>query len=150
MLMRLVIAFLVLFIPFDVLAQTDDLIESISGAVEQSSASETLELDALSYDLLENPIDLNQASADELLQSGLFNLQQVGAILDHRHRFGNLLSYHELQVIEGFSISDILRLRPFVTTQQGVYMPVGGIARLIREGHQQLISRIQFVPEVIL
>ncbi|MGR6088559.1 MAG: hypothetical protein ACU4F9_10310 [Arcticibacter sp.] len=145
--MRLVIALLILLIPFDVLAQTDDLIESISGAVEQSSTSEALELDALSYDLLENPIDLNQASADELLQSGLFNMQQVGAILDHRHRFGNLLSYHELQVIEGFSISDILRLRPFVTTQQGVYMPVGGIARLLREGHQQLISRIQFVPE---
>lgn len=145
--MRLLIASVMLLFSFDLLAQTDDLIESITSTAEQSSASETLELGDISYDVLESPIDLNQASADELLQSGLFTLQQVGAMIEHRHKFGKLLSLHELQVVDGFSVSDIMRVRPYVTFGQGVYMPVGGISRLLREGRQQLISRLQFVPE---
>ncbi|MFM7176104.1 MAG: ComEA family DNA-binding protein [Bacteroidota bacterium] len=145
--MRILIASIILLLPFDLLAQTDDLVESISSTAEQSSSTETLELGDISYEVLENPIDLNQASADELLQSGLFTLQQVGAIIEHRNNFGNLLSLHELQVVDGFGVSDILRIRPYVTIGNGVYMPVGGVSRLLREGRQQLISRIQFVPE---
>ncbi|MFM8949992.1 MAG: ComEA family DNA-binding protein [Bacteroidota bacterium] len=134
--MRILIASIILLLPFDLLAQTDDLVESISSTAEQSSSTETLELGDISYEVLENPIDLNQASADELLQSGLFTLQQVGAIIEHRNNFGNLLSLHELQVVDGFGVSDILRIRPYVTIGNGVYMPVGGVSRLLREGRQ--------------
>ena len=90
MFMRLLFASIILLFSFDLLAQTDDLMESISSTAEQSTASETLELGDITYDILENLIDLNQASADELLQSGLFTLQQVGAMIEHRHKFGNL------------------------------------------------------------
>ena len=145
--MRFFIFIPIFLLSFELMAQTEDLVESISNTAEQSTTNETLELGDISYDVLENTIDLNQASADELLQCGLFSLQQVSEIMEHRTKFGIFLSLHELQVLDGFGVSDILRVRPYVTIGLGVYMPAGGIARLLQEGRQQLISRIQFVPE---
>ena len=49
-----------------------------------------------------NPISLNSASADELLELPLLNTFLVFNFLSYRNRTGRILSYYQLADIKGF------------------------------------------------
>ncbi|MBM3169615.1 MAG: helix-hairpin-helix domain-containing protein [Bacteroidetes bacterium] len=72
------------------------------------------------FELYQNPIDLNQASTEELLATYLLSPSQVQAIQAYKLENGRLLSLYELQAIPGFDLATIELLLPFLRTEEEV------------------------------
>ena len=88
----------------------EDAVLFLSGAscIEELDES-TLER----YRALElRPLELNTASRSRLVSSGLMSAFQAASLLDARARSGDILSYTELGLLDGFSpeYADALRL----------------------------------------
>lgn len=64
---------------------------------------------------LEHPLDLNSADRKEMEASELFTGFQIASLLDYRKRSGEVLSFMELSVLEGFSPDFVEKIRPFVS-----------------------------------
>ncbi len=128
---------------------TSILLEQV--AERNSSASDEeqdlSELTAIYTELLRRPIDLNSASAEELRATGLFNEVLIANIMNHKERFGKLLTISELQVIEGFDENFIRSIIPYITVGRGIDEPNASFSRMVHEGRHQLILRSQLVPE---
>lgn len=79
----------------------DSAVLIISGA----SSMEELDESTLERfrDLSLRPIELNGSSRSRLLASGLFNPFQVASLIDWRQRSGDILSYTELGLLDGFT-----------------------------------------------
>ena len=60
-----------------------------------------------------HPLDLNAAGRSRLLASGLMTPFQAASLLDWRGRSGDILSYEELALIDGFSPEYADALKPF-------------------------------------
>ena len=61
--------------------------------------------------LASHPVDLNLAGRSRLLATGLLSPFQVASLLDYRGRTGEILSWTELSLVDGFSpaVADALR-----------------------------------------
>ena len=70
-------------------------------------------------DLLEKPLKLNLASASRLSSCGLFTAYQTASIIDYRLRHGDILSYAELSLLDGFSEDHVRLVKPFVSLASG-------------------------------
>ncbi|WP_394992239.1 helix-hairpin-helix domain-containing protein [Emticicia sp.] len=66
------------------------------------------------YQLYQNPLDLNVASAEELASIYVLSQLQINNILEHRQKNGDFLSIYELQAVPNFDVETINRLLPFV------------------------------------
>lgn len=64
-----------------------------------------------------HPLDLNRAARSRLLSSGLLNAFQVASLLDWRSRSGDILSYNELALIDGFNTETAEALKCFTRLQ---------------------------------
>jgi len=84
----------------------------LSGA----SSMEEIDEDVLSRfeRLSAHPLDLNNATRSTLLASGLFSAHQLSALLAYRSSSGDILSFTELGMIDGFLPEDADALRYFV------------------------------------
>jgi hypothetical protein len=95
-----------------VLEQTDKL-ERINLEVDDNSAeiySEHLEnIDQF----LNHPINLSSATTTELKNTGLFNAEQIDAIIAHIEFTGKIIDLYELQIIPVFSTEDLLNLAKY-------------------------------------
>ncbi|MFM9839450.1 MAG: ComEA family DNA-binding protein [Cyclobacteriaceae bacterium] len=67
--------------------------------------------------LLSNPIDLNEATDEQLSALYVLSPQQIQSFLTYRKEAGSLLSIYELQSVPGFSKELFLKLVPFVTVK---------------------------------
>lgn len=65
-----------------------------------------------------NPLDLNTASIDDLLELGVLTDGQINSLLQHRAKYGPLLSIQELQAIEDFNLATIAKITPFVYVEE--------------------------------
>ena len=65
-------------------------------------------------ELAEHPLDLNLTGRAKLLSTGLFSQYQAASLIDYRSRSGDILSFSELGLIDGFSPEFAEALRPFV------------------------------------
>lgn len=96
-----------------------DLIEQrVEAIAEQLGDDSGVDLSALAEQLLDrlnDPLDLNTATAEEL--QGLYMLTeiQVNAIMAHRARFGPFISIYELQVVDELDLATVEEMRPFIT-----------------------------------
>ena len=102
---------------FNLLAQERgiDIEAHIANIIQQGDEAENQGY----YDLLlyyvDNPIDLNKTTSQELAQLGLLSPAQISEILEHINTTGRLMSIYELQVLPSFTPADIRRIMPFVT-----------------------------------
>lgn len=94
-------------------SSVEEKIENIAGTTDESIDLTEL-TEQLQY-LINHPMNLNTASQDELMQSGLLSEVQAAAIIMHREKTGKFISLYELQVLNYFSLSDINKLLPYVT-----------------------------------
>ncbi len=115
-----------LFFSVEVFAQAPirDLPDAVKQIIETiaSQAAEEQELDVQSlYDmyesLLENPIDLNTATEDDLRQLQLLTDFQIQSLLDYRKTSGSLFSIYEIPLIHGFNEEIFAQLQPFITVR---------------------------------
>lgn len=88
-----------------------------SAVLVLSGASSLEELDESTMqhyrDLNLRPVDLNRAGRARLLSCGLLNAFQVASLLEWRQSSGDILSYVELGLIDGFSPEYAEALKPF-------------------------------------
>lgn len=70
---------------------------------------------------LNQPLDLNQATAEELKSLYILTNTQIQSFFKHIERNGKLLSIFELQAIPGWDASTIERLLPFVSVRTAAF-----------------------------
>ena len=63
------------------------------------------------------PVDLNGAGRSRLLATGLFTQFQVASLLDYMEMTGDVLSFTELALVDGFPADFVEALRLFVTLE---------------------------------
>ncbi|MGM0945619.1 MAG: helix-hairpin-helix domain-containing protein [Bacteroidota bacterium] len=88
-----------------------------------------------------NPLDLNQANAEELQQFSILNPRQINSLLSYRNQFGPLLSLYELQAIPGFDQALIKSIAPFLTLQSTNQQSKPFLSRLASEEQSYFILR---------
>ena len=88
-------------------------IEFLSEAAEEADVDYTTYLDYF-YQCLESPINLNQASFEDLIKLNLLTDIQCNSILSYRNKYGHFLTVFELVSIETLSPKTIEVLIPFV------------------------------------
>ena len=116
-------------------AQEGDVIRA---ALYLSGASTEEELDATVVDRLENlrgrPIRVNKPSrrARELLSA-----YQIASLEDYRRNHGDILSWEELALVDGFNREAVVALRPFLSLDSEA-LP-GSVDTLSRQKRQLLV-----------
>lgn len=95
--------------------QRELLIEKIENLAEKSDIELDFSdlLDNITF-LLDNPVDINLASFDDLKQIIFLTDFQVIQILEHRSKYGIFLTIYELQAVEGLNEETIRLMEPFI------------------------------------
>ena len=114
---RIVLLFL-LAAAFQAAAQTD---EAVRAAQYLTGADSPEELDDRLLDELESyrnhPLPLNRASRARMLESGLLTPYQIAALDEYRSQSGDVLSFAELERVDGFGKEAVAALRPFLSLE---------------------------------
>lgn len=90
-------------------------IEVIAELNEDAELDYTTLIDELTY-YLERPLDLNRADEEELRAIRLLSDRQIKSLLEHRDRFGRIVTFEELQVIPSMDLQTLRNIRPFLRT----------------------------------
>jgi len=91
---------------------------------------------------LENPLDLNQATKDQLLSLELINEIQINELLKYIQDHGRLVTIYELQTLSTWDMQSIERVLPFVKVDEKVSNFQFSWQNAIRDGKFEWISRI--------
>lgn len=121
-------------------------IETIAEQAEDENLDYSVLLDELKY-YLENPINLNFATREELEQFGLLDDIQINNLLNHIAKNGKLIAIYELQTIDGFDAVTIQRIFPFVVVKVDFNRPNLSFKELMDNGQNQLFIRWQRILE---
>ena len=95
---------------------------------------------------LENPINLNRISTEDLNALHILTPMQVHSLVQYRQLFGNLLSVYEAQAIPGWDVATLEKLKPYITVSQVTRVGTSIISRL-RNGESTLLLRATQVLE---
>lgn len=129
----------------DAQSATRDLIEQrIEAVVEQLGDNADVDLTALTEILqarLRDPIELNNTSIDELAQLQLLSDVQISGLIDHRQRFGKLMSFYELQTIDAFDPRTIQLIRPFVHVSDNPRATRASLKEIFKNGTNEVLVR---------
>ena len=102
-------------------AQTEEVVRA---ALYLTGADSPEDLDDRLVDELESfrnrPLSLNLASRARLLESGLLTLYQVATLTEYRSLSGDVLSFAELERVDGFGKEAVAVLRPFLSLQSAL------------------------------
>lgn len=63
---------------------------------------------------LSRPLEVNLASPASLSASGLLTPYQVASLADYRKRHGDVMSFEELAMVDGFGKAVVEKIRPFI------------------------------------
>lgn len=90
----------------------EDILQEPVGELDNSDLYDQLE------QLLLNPINLNQATIDDLLQIPGLDISTANLILDHRKRYGNFFSLGELNAIPNLDKNLVKKITPFIYVEK--------------------------------
>ncbi len=111
---KLLIAALVCRVSLGYAQDVNEILEFIgTGSVEEISPYDMERLE----DLQRHPLRINQVSVAKLGESGLFTRYQTASLEDYRSRHGDVLSFAELAVIDGFGEDFVSKVAPFVSLE---------------------------------
>ena len=124
--------------PFEQLME--DQATKNDAAPEDDSYLQNLEL------LRKHPVNMNQASSEDLEVLGILTDLQIRSFISYRSLLGQLISFYELQAIPGWSPETIRAIRPYVrlNDDQPAY---AGFSRRLKEGEHSLLFRYSAVVE---
>ncbi len=123
----------------------ENLIEELTEAAEAEIDFSTLYDDLLFY--IENPLNLNTATRDDLERLQFLNDFQIEGLLKYQRTAGEMQTIYELLLVDGFDKADIKHLIPFVTVnkKEDTYKPT--VKQILKYGRNTLFLRNQFVIE---
>lgn len=87
--------------------------------IEHGRTEEAEELYATVTGQVDQPVNLNGCSREELAATGIFSPFQVFAILDQRERYGPFLSIYELAAIPGINREFLEEIQPMISFSAG-------------------------------
>ena len=103
---------------FPAAAQTE---ETVRAALYLTGADSAEQLDETLLEELEGyrhrPLPVNRASRARMLESGLLSGYQVASLEDYRSVSGDILSFAELELVDGFGTEAVAVLRPFLSLE---------------------------------
>lgn len=123
----------------------DRLADDAGTADDAISVDESLVPDLES--LRRHPLDLNRATAGEMVMTGLITAQQAEAILSHIGRYGRLLAVEELQATGAVTDGQIMEWRPFVVVTDPEEITANSPGDIIRNGNSEFFLRSYSVLE---
>jgi hypothetical protein len=91
---------------------------------------------------LENQLDLNQATKEQLLSLELLNEIQINELLKHIEEHGKLITIYELQTLSSWDMQSIERVVPFVKVDEKVTNFQFSWQNALRDGKFEWISRV--------
>ena len=97
--------------------------------------------------LASHPVDLNRAGRSRLLATGLLSPFQVASLLDYRGRTGEILSWTELSLVDGFSPAVAEALRVFAVLGIGEGRAPGQVDDALFSGSVTLRGGVRDGPE---
>ena len=97
--------------------------------------------------LSDSPLDLNEASTEDLEALGLLTDLQMENFIKYRRRSGKLLSIYELQSIDGFDDETIEAMLPWVCLANSQQPPKLSWRKAWKYKKQQILFRSQWVNE---
>lgn len=95
----------------------------------------------------DKPLNLNSASRIDLIDLGLFTDLQIVNLQQHIKKNGKLISFEELQSIDGFDIDFLRIIRPFVKAGNNVDQPNISLSNILKEGSSSLFIRYSRILE---
>jgi hypothetical protein len=120
---------------------TSELLENFFRDNESASESDAQQF-IENLDLLrDRPLDLNQASREDLISLHLLNDVQVERFLAYRAQFGPFLNAYELQAIPTWEITDIRRVLPYTKIRTGLDTRNVNILKGFTRGENELLLR---------
>ena len=126
---------LILLAPLGALAQEKTYDEALETLLEDLFNPQDDDTDyEAQYELLAQwyaqPINLNEATADDLRQFYVLSERQISNLLRQRELYGDFLTVNELLYIPGWDQATILRILPFVTVAPRPIQPPSWRERL--------------------
>ncbi|GAA4737910.1 ComEA family DNA-binding protein [Flavisolibacter ginsenosidimutans] len=125
------------------IAGAQDLPASTQQQLE-NLGDEELKDDALLQSLAfykKHPLNLNEATAEDLQALRLLTALQTDAFLRYRAAFGKLIDIYELQAVPGFDVASIHKILPYVFTGPVLNAKENFLSRL-KGGDQYLLFRL--------
>ena len=127
--MRILLA-VIMIIPFAAAGQIDSLLQPpeatqqlIEDFLQNTDSEGEFDYNTIFENLeyyLERPLNVNEASQEELESLGLLSDIQVLGLLNYRQVAGDLISIYELQAIPSFDLLTIRRILPYVSVGGGI------------------------------
>ena len=103
-------------VPLPAPAQDTDRIDAVLRITGASSEEDLDEQEVERYmRFLSHPLEINSASRSRLLSSGLLTRYQVASLEEYRSVYGDVLSFSELSLVDGFGEEITRALRPFLS-----------------------------------
>lgn len=98
------------------IAQKKGEVELIASFIGVSSEEEVTEdeVERLGW-FIKHPLKINMLSRNRLVESGLFSSYQIASLIDYRRHHGDILSFNELAMVDGFGRHYVELLKPFVS-----------------------------------
>jgi hypothetical protein len=114
----------------------ETLAENTSDDVDYTNVFENLAF------LQEHPMDLNSATVDQLEQLMMLNDFQIANLINHREKFGKLLSVFELQAVEGYDLPLIYQMLPYVEVDRDLNRLNISLKDMMRYANQEIFFRV--------
>lgn len=123
----------------------EDLIENLASNLDEDIDYTSLYDDLNFY--LNEPLNLNTATIEDLEKFQILNDFQIKSLLDYIHKNGKMLSIYELQLVYGFSEQDIANILPFITVKDISSNEPFNLKNAMKYGNNQFFLRSQKVLE---
>lgn len=95
----------------------------------------------------DHPINLNRTNREELEELQLLTEIQINNLLQHIDKNGKLISIYELQSINGFDLTTIRKVLPFVTVNDNLNTAHFGMHEMFKDGKHEFVTRFQRILE---
>ena len=96
---------------------------------------------------IEEPLNLNKVTFEELSELGLLTDIQVNDLLLHRERFGKFISIYELQALKYWDLATIEMVKPFIYVDERLDQIKLSFKEALKQGEFTLITRYRATPE---
>lgn len=120
-------------------------VETIAEITEQEM-DYTMLVDQLTM-YLQKPLNLNAATREDIDELHLLNDIQINNLFSHIARNGKLMSVYELQSIDGFDLTTIRLILPYVTVSGDIDNAKFSIRDMFKYGKNDVFLRYQQVIE---
>lgn len=128
----------------DIPPSTEQQLENLTD-VDQSETEDDSYLQQLEQ-YRRNPLNLNDAEANELRELRILTDLQISNFISYRKLFGKFISIYELQAIPSWDVSTIRKLTPFITLASPISFK-NDFASRFQQGSHSLLLRVSQILE---